>query len=137
MFKYIICQRFKKFHIAVFSIAHPKYSNCGGNKEISKGWVCDNFPRQFHFFLGTFHEKHIFKYLKNLTLKVCKIWCNDVYMSILQIDKVDVQITKWLHLSFLFSSRLGRGEVVWGWLYFINSLQEKTQKTQTATQLYC
>jgi hypothetical protein len=48
--------------------------------------VCDNFPRQFHFFLGTFHEKHKFKYLKNLTVKVCKIWCNDVYMSILQCD---------------------------------------------------
>jgi hypothetical protein len=27
-----------------------------------------------------------FKYLKNLTVKVCKIWCNDVYMSILQCD---------------------------------------------------
>jgi hypothetical protein len=48
--------------------------------------VCDNFPRQFHFFLGTFHEKHKFKYFKNLTVKVCKIWCNDVYMSILQCD---------------------------------------------------
>ena len=56
------------------------------NKESSKGWVCDNFPRQFHFFLGTFHEKHKFKYFKNLTVKVCKIWCNDVYMSILQCD---------------------------------------------------
>jgi hypothetical protein len=56
------------------------------NKETSKGWVCDNFPRQFHFFLGTFHEKHKFKYFKNLMVKVCKIWCNDVYMSILQCD---------------------------------------------------
>jgi hypothetical protein len=56
------------------------------NKETSKGWVCDNFPRQFHFFLGAIHEKHNFKYLKNLTVKVCKIWCNDVYMSILQCD---------------------------------------------------
>ena len=28
--KYIICQSFKKFHRAVFSIAHPKYSNFGG-----------------------------------------------------------------------------------------------------------
>ena len=26
---YIICQSFKKFHGAVFSIAHPKYSNFG------------------------------------------------------------------------------------------------------------
>jgi hypothetical protein len=30
MSKYIICQSFKKFHRAVFSIAHPKYSNFGG-----------------------------------------------------------------------------------------------------------
>ena len=29
MSKYIICQSFKKFHHAVFSIAHPKYSNFG------------------------------------------------------------------------------------------------------------
>jgi hypothetical protein len=55
-------------------------------KETSKGWVCDNFPRQFHFFLGTFHEKHKCKYFNNLTVKVCKIWCNDVYMYILYCD---------------------------------------------------
>ena len=48
--------------------------------------MCDNFPWQFHFFLSTFHEKHKFKYFKNLTVKDCKIWCNDVYMSILQCD---------------------------------------------------
>ena len=30
MSKYIICQSVKKFHRAVFSIAHPKYSNFGG-----------------------------------------------------------------------------------------------------------
>jgi hypothetical protein len=29
MSKYIICQTFKKFHRAVFSIAHPKYRNLG------------------------------------------------------------------------------------------------------------
>jgi hypothetical protein len=56
------------------------------SKETSKGWVCDNFPRQFHFFLGTIHEKLKFKYFKNLTVKVCKIWCNDVYKYILQCD---------------------------------------------------
>jgi hypothetical protein len=56
------------------------------NKETSKGWVCDNFPRQFHFVLGAIHEKHKFKYFKNLTVKVCKIWCNDAYMYILQCD---------------------------------------------------
>jgi hypothetical protein len=41
-------------------------------KETSKGWVCDNFPRQFHFFLGAIHEKHKFRYFKNLTVNVCK-----------------------------------------------------------------
>ena len=30
MSKCIICQSFKKFHRAIFSIAHPKYSNFGG-----------------------------------------------------------------------------------------------------------
>jgi len=30
MSKYIICQSLKKFHLALFSIAHPKYSNFGG-----------------------------------------------------------------------------------------------------------
>ena len=39
-----------------------------------------------NFFLGAIHEKHEFKYFKNLTVKVCYIWCNDVYMSILQCD---------------------------------------------------
>jgi hypothetical protein len=36
--------------------------------------------------LGAIHEKHKFTYFKNLMVKVCKIWCNDVYMSILQCD---------------------------------------------------
>ena len=53
-------------------IHYVKYKN-------SKGWLCNNFPLQFHFFLGAIHEKHKFKYFKNLTVKVCKIWCNDVY----------------------------------------------------------
>ena len=44
------------------------------------------FLDNFIFFVGTFHEKHKFKYFKNLTVKVGKIWCNDVYMSILQCD---------------------------------------------------
>ena len=30
MAKYISCQIFKKFHRAVFSITHPKYSNFDG-----------------------------------------------------------------------------------------------------------
>ena len=37
-------------------------------------------------FLGAIHEKHKFRYFKILTVKVCKIWCNDVYISILQCD---------------------------------------------------
>jgi hypothetical protein len=37
----------------------------------------DNF-----IFLCAIHEKHDFKYLKNSTVKVCKIQCNDVYMYI-------------------------------------------------------
>jgi hypothetical protein len=77
---------------------------------LQTGWVCDNFPWQFHLFVSAIHEKHKFKYFKNLTVKVCKIWCNDVYI--------------W--------------GVAWGWLYLINSLQKKHKKTQTATQsLYC
>ena len=35
---------------------------------------------------GAIHEKHKFKYFKNLTVKVCKTWCNDVFTSILQCD---------------------------------------------------
>jgi hypothetical protein len=34
------------------------------------------------FFLGAIHEKHNFKYLKNPTVKVCKVWWNDVYYCI-------------------------------------------------------
>ena len=48
--------------------------------------MCDNFPGQFHFFLGAIHEKHNFKYFKNPTVKVCKIWCNDFYMYIRYCD---------------------------------------------------
>jgi hypothetical protein len=42
---------------------------------------------------------------------------------------VDVQITKWLHLSSFFFKSAGEGEgVVWGWPYLINSLHKKTPK---------
>jgi hypothetical protein len=90
MSKYVICQSFKKFHRAVFSIAHPKYSNFGGILDarryivilVSEDSNCDNFPQQFYFFLGAIHEKHKFKYFKNLTVKVCKIWWNDVNYSV-------------------------------------------------------
>jgi len=52
----------------------------------SKGWVCDNFPPNFHFFLDAIHEKYNFKYFKNPTVKVCKIWFNDVYRYFLYYD---------------------------------------------------
>jgi hypothetical protein len=38
------------------------------------------------FVLGAIHEKHHFKYLKNLTVKVCKTWGYDVSMYILYCD---------------------------------------------------
>jgi hypothetical protein len=38
------------------------------------------------FFVGAIHEKHNFKYLKNPTVKVCKIWYSDVYLYILYCD---------------------------------------------------
>jgi hypothetical protein len=57
---------------------------------------------------------------------------------ILIIDAVDVQITKWLLLSFIIFKSAGEGE---GWFesdstWLIHS-KKKHQKTQTATQLYC
>ena len=45
-----------------------------------------------NFFLDVIHEKHKFKYLMNLTVKVYKSWCNDVYMSILQCENVRQEI---------------------------------------------
>jgi hypothetical protein len=44
------------------------------------------FLDNFIFFWVPSMKKHKFKYFKNLTVKVCKMWCNDVYMSILQHD---------------------------------------------------
>ena len=41
---------------------------------------------------------------------------------------MEVQITKLLHFSFLFSGWLGRGRGDWGWLYLINSLQKKNRQ---------
>jgi hypothetical protein len=68
--------------------------------------VCDNFPRQFHFFLGTFHEKHKFKYFKNLTVKVCKIWCNDVYMSIFKCDIFWWKLIDWNFFKPIFNTKV-------------------------------
>ena len=71
------------------------------NKETSKGWVCDNFPGQFHFFLGAIHEKYNFKYFKNPTAKVCKIWFNDVYIYFLYCD---IFWWKFIHRIFFNNS---------------------------------
>jgi hypothetical protein len=68
------------------------------NRETSKGWVCDNFPRQFHFFSGCHPWKAKFKYFKIQTVKVCSIWCNDVYMSILQCDTWECC---WINMKYL------------------------------------
>jgi hypothetical protein len=39
-----------------------------------------------YFFLAAIREKHNFQYFENLTVKVCNIWCNDVYLYILCCD---------------------------------------------------
>jgi hypothetical protein len=63
---------------------------------------------------------------------VCEIKDSELPITksfwILIIDTVDVQITKWLHLSFFIFIQLGRGMVAGGWLYLINSLKKNTKK---------
>jgi hypothetical protein len=39
-----------------------------------------NLIKTISFLLCAIHEKHNFKYFKNPTLKVCKIWWNDVFI---------------------------------------------------------
>ena len=51
------------------------------NKEAAKAECVITFFDNF-IFLCAIHEKHDFKYLKNPTVKVCKIRCNNVYMYI-------------------------------------------------------
>ena len=51
MSKYIICQSFKKFHRAVFSIAHPKYSNWGYSGRQMVILVSKVSNRYMHLFL--------------------------------------------------------------------------------------
>jgi hypothetical protein len=51
MSKYIICQSFKKFHRAVFSIAHPKYSNFGYSWRQMVILVSEDSNRYAHLFL--------------------------------------------------------------------------------------
>jgi hypothetical protein len=70
------------------------------------------------FFMdGTEKEKKLSrKVIKNPSFAsffVCEIKDSELPITksfwILIIDTVDVQFTKWLHLSFLSSSQLGRG----------------------------
>jgi hypothetical protein len=68
--------------------------------------VCNNFPRQFHFFLGAIHEKHNFKYFKNPTVKFGEM----------------MSINYCIYFFLIFRS-VGEGKV-WGWLYLIYSLQK-------------
>jgi len=52
MSKYIICQSFKKFHCAVFTIEHPKYSNFGGYSQFQMViLVSEASNRYVHLFL--------------------------------------------------------------------------------------
>ena len=51
MSKYFICQSFKKIHCAVFSIAHPKYSNFGGILDARIILVSEDSKRYAHLFL--------------------------------------------------------------------------------------
>ena len=52
MSKYIICQNFKKNHRAVFSIAHPKYSNVGWYSSLQMViLVSEDSNRYAHLFL--------------------------------------------------------------------------------------
>jgi hypothetical protein len=49
MSKYIICQSFKKFHRAVFSTPHPKYSYVGGIRKESFPLQTLSLPVLFSF----------------------------------------------------------------------------------------
>jgi hypothetical protein len=84
-------------------------------------------------------------FMKNINLnilkiwrgKVCKIWCNDVYMSILQYDIFWWKLIMTAFIFFIFKSA-GEGE---GWFEgdptWLIHYTKKHQKTQTAIQLYC
>jgi hypothetical protein len=68
--------------------------------------VCNNFPWQFHFFLGAIHEKHNFKYFKNPTVEICKIWCNYVYMYILYCNIFWWKLIDRIFFNQIFNSRV-------------------------------
>ena len=63
MSKYIICQSFKKFHRAVFSIAHPKYSNFES--------ILD--ARWYYQFRKLLIDTHIYFWLKGTILALIHI----------------------------------------------------------------
>ena len=58
MSKYIICQSFKKFHRAVFSIAHLKYSNVGGILE-ARGSDITIFFSKHSFLFFYYHQMNL------------------------------------------------------------------------------
>jgi hypothetical protein len=65
-----------------------------------------NWKKGISFFLGAIHEKHDFKYFKNLTVKVCKIWWNDVYMYILYCDIFWWKLIARIFFNQIFNTRL-------------------------------
>ena len=58
------------------------------------------------FFLGAIHEKHNFKYFKNPTVKVCKIWCNYVYMYILYCSIFWWKLIDRIFFKQMFNTRM-------------------------------
>ena len=54
------------------------------------------------------HEKHHFKYFKNPSIKVCKIWCIDVYMYFLYCD-----IFWWKLINSIFLRVLLKNVLCW------------------------
>ena len=84
------------------------------------------FLDNFIFFLGTFHEKRKFKYFKNLTVKICKIWCNDVYMSILQCD-----IFWWKLIDRNFFNPIFK---IFKFMFFMEGTQKKMKLSTGSTK---
>ena len=58
MSKYLICQSFKKFHRAVFSIAHLKYSNFGGILD-ARGSDITIFFSKHSFLFFYYHQMNL------------------------------------------------------------------------------
>jgi hypothetical protein len=107
---------FEFLYLSYWMSKLPNYCNC-----------LFYFP--ISFFLGAIHEKHNFKYLKNRTVNVCKIWFYDVYMYILYYKFLNSYICHsrcsiYCNCLFYFQVGWGGGGVVWGWFYLITSLQK-------------